>query len=166
MRGRTDARYYRYRGHRFSVTTKPVHAGKACMFFSHIHWVERNKEEFTKYTCSRTFLTPQEARMEGIAIVRNWIDDGKPAVNTTLHQAIFESERVIGQLRSAFVRSCNTMERSRVLHAELERVLEQSRRAILNSERKRNGLGGLVDAARTGGARSTKLPIQLNEYLL
>jgi hypothetical protein len=104
--------------------------------------------------------------MEGIAIVRNWIDNGKPAINTVLHQAIFDSERVIDQLRSAFVRSCNTIERSRVLHAELEHVLEQSRRAILYSERKRNGRGGLVDAARTGGARSTKLPIQLNESLL
>jgi hypothetical protein len=38
-------------------------------------------------------MTPQEARMEGIAIVRKWIDDGKPAVNTILHQAIFKSER-------------------------------------------------------------------------
>jgi hypothetical protein len=137
-----NARYYRYRGHRFSVTTKPVHAGKACTFFSDIHWVERNKEEFTRYTCSRTFMTPQEARMEGIAIVRNWIDDGKPAVNTILHQAIFESERVLDQLRSAFERSCNTMERSRVLHAEMDRVLEQSRRALLASERKRTDEAG------------------------
>jgi hypothetical protein len=77
--------------------------------------------------------------MEGIAIVRNWINDGKPAVNTILHQAIFESERVLDQLRSAFERSCNTIERSRVLHAEMERVLEQSRRALLTRERKRNG---------------------------
>ena len=84
-------------------------------------------------------MTPQEARMEGIAIVRNWIDDGKPAVNTILHQAIFKSERVLDQLRSALERSCHTMERSRVLHAEMERVLEQSRRALLASERKRNG---------------------------
>jgi hypothetical protein len=133
-----DARYYRYKGHQFSVTTQPVHPGKACTFFSDIHWVERNKEEFIRYTCSRTFMTPQEAGMEGIAIVRKWIDDGKPSVNTILHQAISKSERVLEQLRSAFERSCNTMERSRVLHAEMERVLEQSRRALLASERKRN----------------------------
>ena len=138
-RGWMDARYYRYKGHRFSVTTQPVHAGKACTFFADIQWVERNKEEFTRYNCSRTFMTPQEARMEGIAIVRKWIDDGKPAVNTILHQAIFKSERVLDQLRSVFERSCHTMERSRVLHAERERVLEQSRRALLASERKRNG---------------------------
>jgi len=84
-------------------------------------------------------MTPQEARMEGIAIVRKWIDDGKPAINTILHQAIFKPGQVLDQLRSAFERSCNTMERSRVLHAEMERVLEQSRRALLASERKRNG---------------------------
>ena len=82
-------------------------------------------------------MTPQEARMEGIAIVRKWVDDGKPAVNTILQQAIFKSERIIDQLRSAFEPSCNTMERSRVLHAEIERVPEQSRRALLASERKR-----------------------------
>jgi hypothetical protein len=158
MRRRMDARYYRYRGHRFSVTIKPVHAGNTCTFLSDIHWVGRNKEEFARYTSTRTFLTPQEARMEGIAIVRNWIDDGKPGVNIVLHQAIFESERVIHQLRTAFERSCNTMERSRVLHAELERVLEQSRRAILNSERKRNGGGGFVEAARTGGAKIDETP--------
>ena len=116
---------------------QPVHLGKACKFFSDIHWVERNKEEFTRYTCSRTFMSPQEARMEGIAIVRKWVDDGKPAVNTILQQAIFKSERIIDQLRSAFEPSCNTMERSRVLHAEIERVPEQSRRALLASERKR-----------------------------
>jgi hypothetical protein len=84
-------------------------------------------------------MTPQEARMESIAIVRKWIDDGKPAANTILHQATLKSERVVDQLRSAFERSCHTMERSRVLHAEMERVLEQSRRALLASERKRNG---------------------------
>ena len=84
-------------------------------------------------------MTPQEARMEGIAIVRQWIDDGKPAVNTILHQAIFKSELVLDQLRSAFERSCHTLECSRVLHAEMERVLEQSRRALLASGRKRNG---------------------------
>jgi flagellar biosynthesis/type III secretory pathway chaperone len=77
--------------------------------------------------------------MEGIAIVRKWIDDGKPAVNPFLHQAIFKSERVLDQLRSVFERSCHTMERSRVLHAEMERVLEQSKRTLLASERKRNG---------------------------
>jgi hypothetical protein len=137
-RGRMDASYYRYKGHRFSVIIQPVHAGKACTFFSDIHWAERNKEEFTRYTCSRTFMTRQEARMEGIAIVRNWIDDGKPAFNTILHQAILKSERVVDQLRSVFERSCHTIERSRVLHAELERLLEQSRRALLASERKRN----------------------------
>ena len=138
-----DARYYRYKGHQFSVTTL---ASPLSQFipakparFSLIYRVERNKEEFTRYTCSRTFMTPQEARMEGIAIVRKWIDDGKPAINTILHQAIFKSGRVLDQLRSAFERSCNTMECSRVLHAEMERVLEQSRRALLASERKRNG---------------------------
>jgi hypothetical protein len=98
-------------------------------------------------------MSPQEARMEGIAIVRKWIDDGKPTVNTILHQAVFESERLLDQLRSAFVRSCNTLERSRVLHAQLDRVFEQSKRAILASERKRNERGGLVDVARTGGAK-------------
>ena len=138
-RGRMDARYYRYKGHQFSVTAQPVHAGKGCTFFSDIHSVERNKEEFTRYTCSRTFMTPQEARMEGIAIVRNWIEAGKPTANTILQQAIFKSERVLDQLRSAFQRSCKTMERSRVLYAEMERVLEQSRRALLASERQRNG---------------------------
>jgi hypothetical protein len=66
-------------------------------------------------------MSPQEARMEGIAIVRKWIDDGKPTVNTILHQAVFESERLLDQLRSAFERSCNTVERSRVLHAQLDR---------------------------------------------
>ena len=81
--------------------------------------------------------------MEAIAIVRNWIDDGKPGVNIILQQAIFKSERVINQLRSAFERSCNTMERSRVLHAGMERVLEQSRLVLLASERQRSGLGGL-----------------------
>ncbi|HUC97231.1 MAG TPA: hypothetical protein VMR88_02065 [Candidatus Polarisedimenticolaceae bacterium] len=81
-------------------------------------------------------MSPQEARMEGIAIVRKWVDD-KPAVNTILQQAIFKSEWIIDQLRSAFERSCNTMERSRVLHAEIERVPEQSSRALLASERKR-----------------------------
>jgi hypothetical protein len=148
-----DAKYYRYKGHRFSVTIKAVQPGKSCTFFSDIHWVERNKEEFTRYTCSRTFMSPQEARMEGIAIVRKWIDDGKPTVNTILHQAVFESERLLDQLRSAFERSCNTVERSRVLHAQLERLLEQSKRAILASERKRNERGGLVDVARAGRAR-------------
>jgi hypothetical protein len=134
-----DSRSYRYKGHRFSVVSEPVHTGQGCTFFSDIYWVKGNKEEFIRYTCDRIFMTPQEARMEGIAIVRKWIDDGKPAVNTILHQAIFDSERVLDQLRSAFERSCNTMERSRVLHAEMERVLEQSRRALLASERKRNG---------------------------
>jgi len=135
MTGRIDAKYYRYKGHRFSVTTTPVHAGKGYTFFSDIHWVERNKEEFTRYTCDRIFMTPQEARMEGLAIVRNWIDDGKPRV--ILLQAILKSERVLEQLRSAFERSCHTMERSRVLHSEMERVLEQSRVAILASQRQR-----------------------------
>ena len=87
-------------------------------------------------------MTPQEARMEGIAIVRNWIDDGKPAVNTILHQAIFKSERLLDQLRSAFERSCNTMECSRVLHAEMERVFNQGERSF--SERKRNGFVAVV----------------------
>jgi hypothetical protein len=32
--------------------------------------------------------------MEGIAIVRSWIADGKPGVNTILQQATFKSERV------------------------------------------------------------------------
>ena len=35
-------------------------------------------------------MTPQEARMEGIAIVRDWIDDGKPGVDTILQQAILK----------------------------------------------------------------------------
>ena len=103
-------------------------------------------------------MSPQEARMEGIAIVRKWIDDGKPAANTTLHQAVFESERLLDQLRSAFERGCNTMERSRVLYVEMDRVLEQSRRVLLASERNRNGRGGFVDAARTGGAKIDKTP--------
>ena len=76
--------------------------------------------------------------MEGIAIVRNWIDDGKPAVKAIL-QAMFKSERVRDQLRSALERSCKTMERSRVLYAEMERVLEQSKLALLASERQRKG---------------------------
>jgi hypothetical protein len=139
-----DARYHRYKGHRFSVTTKPVHAGKACTFFSDLHWVERNKEEFTRYTCDRTFMTPQEARMEGIAIVRDWIDDGKPGVDTILQQAILKSERVVDQRRSAFERSCKTLERSRVLHAEMKRVLEQSRLVLLASKRQRQRMDGLV----------------------
>ena len=87
-------------------------------------------------------MTPQEARMDGIAIVRNWIEAGKPTANTILQQAIFKSERVLDQLRSAFQRSCKTMERSRVLYAEMERVLEQSRRALLASERKRTDDAG------------------------
>jgi hypothetical protein len=139
MTGRIDARYYRYKGHRFSVTTKPLHGGNRCTFFSDVHWVEHNKEEFTRYTCDRTFMTPQEARMEGIAIVRNWIDDGKPGVNTILLQAIFKSECALHQLRSAFERSCNTMEHSRVLRAQMERVLEQSRLALLASQDQRHG---------------------------
>jgi hypothetical protein len=64
-------------------------------------------------------------------IARKWIDDGKPAVNTILHQAVFESERLRDQLRSAFERSCSTMERSDVLHPQVERVLEQSRGQFL-----------------------------------
>jgi hypothetical protein len=134
-----DARYYRYKGHRFSVISKPVHAGNGCTFFSDILWVKRTKEESTRYSSDRTFISPQEARMEGIAIVRDWIDESKPGINTILHQALFESERVLDQLRSAFVRSCKTMERSRVRYAEMERVLEQSRLALLASERQRNG---------------------------
>ena len=130
-----DPRYYRYKGHRFSVTTKPVHAGKAWKFFSDIYWAERNKEEFTRYICDRTFMNPQEATMEGIAIVRNWIDDAKPGGNTILQQEIFESERLIDQLRSTVERCRNTIERSRVLHAEMERVLEQSRLSLVASER-------------------------------
>ena len=130
-----DPRYYRYKGHRFSVTTKPVHAGTAWKFFSDIYWAERNKEEFTIYKCDRTFMNPQEATMEGIAIVRNWIDDGKPGGNTLLQQEIFESERLIDQLRSTVERCRNTIERSRVLHAEMERVLEQSRLSLVASER-------------------------------
>jgi hypothetical protein len=137
-----DARYYRYKGHQFSVTTRPIHPGKACTFFSDRYRVERNKEEFTRYTCSRTFMTPKEARMEGIAIVRKWIDDGKPAINTILHQAIFKPGQVLDQLRSAFERSCNTMECSRVLHAEMERVFNQGERSF--SERKRNGFVAVV----------------------
>ena len=84
-------------------------------------------------------MTSQEAQMEGIAIIRNWIADGKPGVNTTLFQAIFKSERVLDQLRSAFERSYATMEHSRVLCAEMEFVLEQSRLAILASQHQRNG---------------------------
>ena len=76
--------------------------------------------------------------MEGIAIVRNWIDDGKPAVKAIL-QAMFKSERLLDQLRSALGRSCKTMERSRVLYAEMEGVLEQSKLALLASERQRKG---------------------------
>ncbi len=139
-----DARYHRYKGHRFSVTIKPVHAVKACTFFSDIYWIERNREEFTRYTCDRSFMSPQEARMEGIAIVRNWIEAGKPTANTILQQAIFKSERVVDQLRSAFERSCKTMERCQMLYAEMERVLEQSRLALLASEGHRNGSGRLV----------------------
>jgi hypothetical protein len=139
MTGRMDARYYRYKGHRFSVTTKPLRAGKGYTFFSDIHWIESNKEEFTRYTCDRIFMSPQEARMEGLAIVRNWIADGKPGVNTILLQAIFKSERVLDQLRSAFERSCATMEHSRRLCVEMEFVLEQSRLAILASQHQRNG---------------------------
>ena len=45
-------------GHQFSVTTQPVDSGKASTFFSDIHWGERNNEEFTRYTCSRAFMTP------------------------------------------------------------------------------------------------------------
>jgi len=77
--------------------------------------------------------------MEGIAIVRKWIDDGKPAVNTSLQQATFKSEQLLDQLISAFERSCNTIERSRVLHAEMEGVLEESMRTLLASKRKRSG---------------------------
>ena len=71
--------------------------------------------------------------MESIAIVRNWIDEGKPSLDTILLQAISKSGRILEQLRSAFERSCHTMDRSRVLHAEMERVLEQSRLALLAS---------------------------------
>jgi hypothetical protein len=133
-----DSRSYRYKGHRFSVVSEPVHTGKGCTFFSDIHWFKDNKEEFIRYTCDRIFMTPQEARMEGIAIVRNWIDDGKPAVKAIL-QAMFKSERLLDQLRSALERSCKTVERSRVLYAEMERVLEDSKLALVASERQRKG---------------------------
>ena len=133
-----DSRSYRYKGHRFSVVSEPVHTGQGCTFFSDIYWVKGNEEEFIRYTCDRIFMTPQEARMEGIAIVRNWIDDGKPAVKAVL-QAMSKSERVRDQLRSALERSCKTMEHSRVLYAEMERVLEQSKLALLASERQPKG---------------------------
>jgi hypothetical protein len=128
-----DPKHYRYKGHRFSITSDPVSDGEGCTFFADIDWVERDEEQFTRYRCDRTFMTPQEARMEGIAIVRNWIDEDKPGINTILQKALFGSERVFHQLRSAFEQSYKTMDRSRVLHAEMERVLEQSRLALLAS---------------------------------
>ena len=65
------------------------------------------------------------------AIVRKVDRRGRPAANTILSQVIFKSERILDQLRSAFERSCHTMERSQVLHAEMERVLEhQGRRSL------------------------------------
>ena len=73
--------------------------------------------------------------MEGIAVVRDWIEAGKLSVNTVLRQAILKSQRLHDQLRSAFERSCNTIERSRVLRAEMERVLEESMLALFASKR-------------------------------
>jgi hypothetical protein len=153
-----NPRYHRYKDHRFSITSKPVHDAEGCTFFADIYWVERDQEEFTRFICDRNFMTPQEARMEGIAIVRNWIDDGKPAVShcseqvttnvlmasleysvNTVHEAMFKWQSACHQLSSALEQSYRTIKRSRVLHAELEQVLEQSRLALLASERQRNG---------------------------
>jgi hypothetical protein len=130
-----DPTYYRYKGHRFSIISQPVRNGNGCRFSADIYWVEHNREEFTRFNCERTFLTPQEARMEGIAVVRDWIDAGKPSVNNVLRQAILKSEHLLDQLRSAFERSFNTIERSRMLRAEMGRVLEESRLALLASKR-------------------------------
>jgi hypothetical protein len=70
--------YYRYNGHGFSINSKPLPDGRSWTFVALIHWVEGNQEKSTRYNYKHSFTSPNEAQMEGIAVVRKWIDDGKP----------------------------------------------------------------------------------------
>lgn len=75
--------YYRYKGHGFDIETKPSPDDKGWTFVANVHWFEGKREEFTKYRSDQSFTSPKEAEMEGIAVVRKWIDDGKPEAQGT-----------------------------------------------------------------------------------
>jgi hypothetical protein len=70
--------YYRYKGHSFSIDSHPLPDRESWTFVAVVHWVESDQEEFTTYDHDHRFTSPNEAQMEGIAVIRKWIDDGKP----------------------------------------------------------------------------------------
>jgi hypothetical protein len=84
--------YYRYKGHVFSIDSKPLPDGGGWTFVAEIYWFNGRQEEFVRFGSTDTFAVPEEAQMGGIAVIRKWIDAGKPEITEQKGQLLRENQ--------------------------------------------------------------------------